>query len=160
MWRLAMVIAATLASGSTPSASSAPPRLRMRGRCTVGVLATCVGGERHRVLSALQLRGGEGSQEEVQGAGLASLPATSTNSTSTIATRTLYQEALEAGLLAPKSFEAATHIDKVVRAMGASGSTAAEQEDGCSSHPTLPSPTLTLTLNPANLNPKPSTVQP
>ena len=132
MWRLAVVIAATLTSGSTLGASSAPSRLRMRGGCKAWVLEPCVGGERHRVLSALELRGGEESQEEAQGARLASFPATSTNSTSNIATRKLHQEALEAGLLAPHRFDAAEHIDKVVKAMGASGSSAAEQEDGCS----------------------------
>ena len=62
MWRIALVIAATLSSGSTLSGSAAPPGLRIRGP----VLEPCLGSERDRVLRALILRGGEGSQEEAQ----------------------------------------------------------------------------------------------
>ena len=62
MWRIALVIAATLSSGSALSASVAPLGLRIRGP----VLEPCSGSERDRVLRALMLRGGEGSQEEGQ----------------------------------------------------------------------------------------------
>ena len=63
MWRLALLVTATLSSGLALSASGAPSGLRIRGPCKAGVLEPCSGSE-HRVLRALMLRGGEGSQEK------------------------------------------------------------------------------------------------